>query len=174
MKFKIFFNSGFLIGWDYIGILAGPALSYRIEQAFGYSGSLFVRLSSAFLYVTLARHSIYQYHELVLKRREKRTTLNSWTEITSMLNEFQQLDSSARFLIKDFASILFVLCFSSWISCLTASYFMILSFFDVRLLYLVLTWDTFQILESISRLVLLCCTTDHLVQTPVNIFLSYA
>jgi len=170
MKFKIFFNSGFLIGWDYwnprrTGSFLSARTTYKhlaiaVHSLFGWS--------SAILYAVLAHHSIYQYHQSVINWRMNKTPSNIWSEITPMLKEFQQLDSFARLLIKDFAPILFVLCFSSWISCLTASYFMILSFFDGRLLYLVLTWDTFQIVESICRLVLLCWTTDQLVHASVN------
>ena len=99
----------------------------------------------------------------------EKTTFDNGNEMLSMLNKFHKLDSFARLLIKDFAPILLFLCCSSLFSCLTASYFMILSYFDGKLIYLAYTWDTFQIIEGFGRIILICWTTDQLVQTPVQI-----
>lgn len=123
--------------------------------------------SCACLYVILGRHLVNYYHKTVVKGWNRTSSYNG-DKILLLLTEFHKLDYFARLLIKDFAPILLVLCCSSLFSCLTASYFMILSYFDGKLVCLAYTWDIFQIIESFGRLILICWTTDQLVQTPVQ------
>ncbi len=170
-SFKIFFNSGFLIIWDYWNPTNTPSNILTVRTVYKHLGIVSHSVfgwSCACLYIVLARHLVFYYRESVMKGW-KRTASDNENDILLMLIEFHKLDSFARLLIKDFAPILLVLCCSSLFSCLTASYFMILSYFDGKLIYLAYTWDTFQIIEGFGRLILICWTTDQLVQTPVQI-----
>ncbi len=118
-----------------------------------YSLYSFFTWSSVTLYLFFGHILLYRYR-------------NAWYSMGHLRN----LDGALYSLHQVFGSILLTVCCSGIGSMITSSYYLIRSVLDDRKAF-VFIWNAFQIIESLSKVVLICWMADRLIRLPAKEFI---
>jgi len=124
------------------------------EKIIGYTLYSFFTWSSIALYLFFGHILLAQYRDA-----------------SHSMDHLTNLDGALYSLHRILGPILLYVCCSGIGSMITSSYFLIRSILDARKTF-VFIWNTFQIIESLSKVVLICWMADRLIRLPAKEFIS--